>query len=289
MRLRNTKIILGCVFAVVIIMMAGCGKGKTSDNVLKTMAEKMKEVNSISGNMVLEIRTALESEVVSFNMNMVYDVIAEDNDSFMTGNISTEINSEKEDVPSWSHEGYETFYHVKEDDEYVLYGGEAGQMETWWKLVVDEQGFISIPAMIDVENWDKEAAFSEKTTKINKRRCFLLSGEISGEKCIEIMGGIFAMYDMMGILSLSDKTVQENVKVPFELEIYEDTNLPARLSFDIEEFLSGIMAEGTSEEGEKRMKMMVTITQYDKAEAITVPELIRERASFLRFAPIEEE
>ena len=258
---------------IIIMSLVSCGKKETPDRILEDMSKNMKEVKSISGNVFWKMKIPFDKElpigewqseykVLEVEMEMVYAVLADESSSFLQG------TSEVMASDRWNAAGtanYKSGYFNEEEEPILYYSSE--DMEEWWKRPMKNKTPISLSTIIDMKEIYENYTLSSKTTKVNKKKCFLLEGEIEAAQLAKLLAGSMEWYEMGTEVSFEKIIREYKGKIPVKLEIYKETFLPAKIRINLAPIFNG-----------KKQEIVVTIMQYDEKMKNMLPKSVRENA-----------
>lgn len=243
------------------MMMTGCKKKATPENLFGDMAKNLKEIESASCNLKMEASVSESGYTMGFEMDVDVDTTKKPSASYMKGNVKikvagTDIGTEMES------------YQVKEDDEIVSY---TKFEDEWTKEVSDAEEDVLDEGMFKKFK-DVSEAFEVKKDKVevNGKKCFELNGEIAGEALEGIIDE--DMLNSIGAGSIVDAEELEKLVIPCTISIYSDDILPAKLTLDIADTLQGIMGEDAAGVEVEKYNIELTYKEFNKVEKIKVPK-----------------
>lgn len=258
---------MGMAAVLTAALLSGCG-GKTKatpENLLKDMTDNAKAIESTL--MKLDLQMGLESagEELGIGMTMDIESTAKPEMSYAKGNLSLDMSGS-----SLSTEV--EVYSEKEDDQYVTY---MLMENEWTKETTDEaEMLVSVDSMTgNIEEFADRFKLEEDLVDVEGKECFALTGELDGEMFSEMLKS--DMMDSFPGYGLSEDVVSDMV-FPCEIDIYKDSILPARISFDLTDTFDTMMENSgvTAQE----CYMEIVFTEYDSIGEIVIPNEALEAA-----------
>ncbi len=258
---------MGMAAAMTATLLSGCG-GKTKatpENLLKDMTDNAGAIESVLMKLDLQMRMESAGEELGIGMTMDIESTVEPEMSYAKGDLSLEMSGS-----SLSTEM--EMYSEKEGDQYVTY---TLMENEWTKEIADETKTLGeVDRMTgDIEEYADRFKLEEDLVDVEGKECFELTGELDGEMFSEMLQS--NMMDSFSGYGLSEDVVSDMV-FPCDIDIYRDSILPARISFDLTDTFDTMMADSgvTAQE----CYMEIVFTEYDSIEEIVIPDEALEAA-----------
>lgn len=263
---RNKGKMRVIVMAILVLAMlvSGCGKKATPEALLKDIAAKMKDVESTSTNMLLEIAVSAEGEAVELKMDIDSDAVLKSAESYAKGNIDVNMLGMKNAIEM-------ELYQVEEDGKYVNYAGILGQ---WGRQELDEKPQITTELFDEFGKAFAEFQLNKNLVKVNGKECFELKGDVSSAVVSYMMYSDLSKE--MGLEEYFDEDELEDMKIPCTLAIYKKDVLPAQITLDMKGMFDSM--SGMEEVDVDKCSLVVTYNEYNKVGKIEVPEEVLEEA-----------
>lgn len=246
------------VLVLGVTAFAGCGKKATPENLLADMAKNSASMESLSGNMAVDMEMETAIGDVSMNVDMDIESTMKPEASHMLGSIGMKY------VGTDTHMEME-IYELEEDGICYAYTCANGM---WTKAESEKEDISFKPGTFDDFKDIKDSfVLSEKKTKVEGQECFELKGEMKGEDLSD-------MFDpsVLGELGAQEGITEdtfEDLSIPCTVEIYSETILPARITIDLSDAMKGA---GNEAAAVKEFSMVMTFKEYNKVKEITLPE-----------------
>ena len=252
----------GLAAAMAAMLLAGCRAGGTKatpENLIRDMEKNSQAIESVLMNIKMEMEMAYDSQSMALRMDMDMESTSDPEASHGKGTVDIEI--------SGTTLGTETeVYMVREDDEYITYTMLENQ---WTKETSDVEAMTGDLEEItgSMEDYADQFDLNAELVDVNGKECFELNGELDGDIFAEIMDT--DLLDSLGEYGTAAEAI-ESLTFPCTIDIYRDSILPARLSFDIGDTLAPMVEEAGIEL--PACYIEITFTEYDSVDAIEVPE-----------------
>lgn len=255
------------VMAMTVSMLNGCGKKATPENLLADMQKNTKKIESATANVKLDMNMGADSETISMTMDMDMEMIVESTTSHMKGDIgikfgSTDMSTEME------------MYQVKEDDDIVTY---MMIQDQWMKQKTE------VPEnMLDTEMYDslqkmaKDFTLADKKVEVNGKKCFELTGKISGDALGSMLNE--DMMDSMGMGEMLDEELIEKMEIPCTIDIYDDDILPAKMTLDMKDTLKSMYEDEEENIEISAYSITIEYKEFNNVDKIEVPDEAKDKA-----------
>ena len=262
-----------CMNIIAALIMIGCNKKTTAESLLKKMSEKMKDIDSLSGKVFLDLDIKTEEKTTNIDIDLEYEMISNIK-SYMMGKVKSNLYS-KEII------NMVEMYQIKEENEIIKYEY-ADRNDKWYKNSLDAKStdVISKNSIEKMQNWGEEFTFLGKCSKVNEKDCLVLEGELSGDKAIALVGECLkVMPKLDGVFSFTAKEAKK-WKIPCNLEIDKNTHFPAKITFDMEALLQGLVAllEINGEQANGKLEMSMTFETFNQVKDIEISKEIKTEA-----------
>ena len=223
----------------------------------------MKEVQSFSNNLKMEIKMERLSRVTEVSMDMRLENTAKPQAGHARGTANvnvrgTQLASEME------------IYQVIEDGAYVTYSGIDG---VWNR---EAFGTEQTSGTVLGENW-----FHDMGTEMDSFRVADETVEVAGQECYEMYGDVTGEYlmgflgkDMLhayGLVELPEDASIGKLVIPVIFDIYKEDVLPARMIVDMTDVMNALYDEYGESTNVNDFTVELGFESYNSVEEITVP------------------
>lgn len=251
--------------AMAVMSLTACGTKATPENLFRDMNKRASEVESLRMNMKLDMNIEAAGESVSMGMDFAMEATSDPEMSSAKGvgsvgwggiDTSTEIET----------------YSEKQGDEYIVYT----KSENGWTVQKEDSAGMSTDIGVvseDIAKFASQFELEKDLVQVNGEDCFQLTGTITGEFLSEFMGDdMLSSFAGLGL----DEDGMADMSMPCTIEVYKDSILPARMTFDMGEALLPILGAAGLDAAECTVEM--TFLDYDAVEEIVIPEEALEAA-----------
>lgn len=240
------------------VLLGGCAKKATPENLLIDMAKNASSVKSVSGSMNMDMGMGTALGDVSIGMNMDMESTKKPEAMHMKGNVAinylgTDMNMDME------------MYEMAEGETYAAY---TCINNVWTKESSDKDDISFQPSTFkDLKDMADSFTLSEEKTKVEGQECFELKGKIKGEDLEDMVNP--SMFDDLGAGEEFSEDMFDDLEIPCTVEIYSKTIMPARIQIDMSDVLKDFETEEMSV---KKVTMDLMFKEYDKVKKIELPK-----------------
>ncbi len=260
MRKKLCWVLAGTMLLSAVIF-GGCGAKKeqlTAESILEQVNENMDNIQSVSGDMAMDVDMKISESGLGMNLIMGMDcdleMTMEPEIVHMAGKLNLNLMGLSMDMES---------YTVTEDDKKITY---TKMNNVWEKTEEDaEDDEAGVGELFDELSSASELTLQEETEKIDDKEVYVLTAEISGESLNSFMGGVESMAEDAGEIDLS------GVEAAVTLRVYKDEMLPAAVSMEITDAGSVVESDGTKMEIHS-LSLELNYSEFDTIESIEIPE-----------------
>ena len=237
------KLTAGIIFLAAVGSLSGCQKAATSENLFRDIEVNMTSVESAEENQIVKLQMGDGDSAISQESNLDIEMTRNPASVHRKGQQKTNMAGTKETQEMES-------YQVEEDGKTVIY---SGTDEAWEKNAVEEKETSSQQTVLfdGLQNLSGAFNVSQDLATVNKEECFELTGTISGTQKMN------------------------NVKVDCVIDIYRSNILPAKITFDLTDYLK---AAGEENAQVTSYTLEVTFVSYNDTKKIKVPKAVKESA-----------
>lgn len=260
MRKKLCWVLAGTMLLSAVIF-GGCGTKKeklTAESILEQVNENMDNIQSVSGDMAMNVDMKISESGLGMNLTMGMDcdleMTMEPEIVHMAGKLNLSLLGLSMDMES---------YTVTEGDKKINY---TKMNNVWEKSEEDaEDDEAGVGELFDELSSASELTLQKETEKIDDKEVYVLTAEISGESLNSFMGGVESMAEDAGELDLS------GVEAAATLRVYKDEMLPAAVSVEISDAGSVVESDGTKMEIHS-LSLELNYSEFDTIESIEIPE-----------------
>lgn len=262
--------------------LSGCQKAATSENLFRDIEVNMTSVESAEENQIVKLQMGDGDSAISQESNLDIEMTRDPGVVHRKGQQKTSMAGMKEIQEMES-------YQVEEDGKTVIY---SGTDEAWEKNTVEEKDTSSQQMLLfgGLQNLSGAFTVSQDLATVNKEECFELTGTISGTQFRETFADTLEALlgedssDLSGWnLQVSEEEdgnteLQQklnDVKVDCVIDVYRSNILPAKISFDLTDYLK---AAGEENAQVTSYTLEVTFVSYNDTKKIKVPKAVKESA-----------
>lgn len=270
---KDKKVVILAVAATAIFgLMAGCGK-PTPISISKDVVKAMEKIKSVDGSMELVLNGQMV-DVVEAGFSMDLDVeMNMDFQSIVTPETASYLNMNMSfSALSMDYSTDMESYTVKEDGDYVTY---TLAEDTWTKQKIenfssDMDSMVQMNTYSAIADGKLKATLDDSLYKINKKDAYLLHVTMDGDYLNDMLSSVGDMFDgLMDDMDFSD------VEAEFDIYIYKDANVPAKMEVDLKDMantLVGDLGEGGSFDVDE-YTITIMLNSYNTVEPIKVPDV----------------
>lgn len=276
------KLTAGIIFLAAVGSLSGCQKAATSENLFRDIEVNMTSVESAEENQIVKLQMGDGDSAISQESNLDIEMTRNPASVHRKGQQKTNMAGTKETQEMES-------YQVEEDGKTVIY---SGTDEAWEKNAVEEKETSSQQTVLfnGLQNLSGAFSVSQDLATVNKEECFELTGTISGTQFQETFADTLKALlgedssDLSGwnLQASEDEENNEelqqklnNVKVDCVIDIYRNNILPAKITFDLTDYLK---AAGEENAQVTSYTLEVTFVSYNDTKKIKVPKAVKESA-----------
>ena len=276
------KLTAGIIFLAAVGSLSGCQKAATSENLFRDIEVNMTSVESAEENQIVKLQMGDGDSAISQESNLDIEMTRDPAAVHRKGQQKTNMAGTKETQEMES-------YQVEEDGKTVIY---SGTDEAWEKNAVEEKETSSQQTVLfnGLQNLSGAFSVSQDLATVNKEECFELTGTISGTQFQETFADTLKALlgedssDLSGwnLQASEDEENNEelqqklnNVKVDCVIDIYRSNILPAKITFDLTDYLK---AAGEENAQVTSYTLEVTFVSYNDTKKIKVPKAVKESA-----------
>lgn len=260
MRKKLCWVLAGTMLLSAVIF-GGCGNKKenlTAESILEQVNENMNNIQSVSGDMSMDVDMKISESGLGMNLAMGLDCDLEMTMKpeivHMAGKLNLNLMGLSMDMES---------YTVTEGDKKITY---TKMNNVWEKSEEDaEDEEVGVGDLFDELSSGSELTLQEETEKTDDKEFYVLTAQISGESLNSLMGGVESMAEDAGELDLS------GVEAAVTLRVYKDEMLPAAVSVEISDAGSVVESDGTKMEI-RSLSLELNYSEFDTIESIEIPE-----------------
>ena len=260
MRKKLCWVLAGAMLLSAVIF-GGCGSKKeelTAESILKQVNENMDNVQSVSGDMAMNVDMKISESGLGMNLTMGMDcdleMTMEPEVVHMAGKLNLSLLGLSMDMES---------YTVTEGDKEITY---TKMNNAWEKSEEDaEEDEAGVGDLFEELSSESELTLQKETEKIDDKEVYVMTAEISGESLNSFMGSVESMAEDAGELDLS------GVEAAVTLRVYKDEMLPASVSVEISDAGSVTESDGTEMEIHS-LSLELNYSEFDTIEIIEIPE-----------------
>lgn len=265
MKYRNRIAAAGTAAVLAMLMLAGCEKKPSPQELLADVQKNISDIESIQCNLGLDAAMSLGEQSYSVGMDIDMDYIEKTETAHIKGNVSMNISGMDlgTDVE---------IYQVKEDQEYVMYTLMQGQ---WSKSIDENMGSAGKEILFNFDDGSELFEVTASKAKINGKSCYKLEGKIRGEALEKLLED-----DMMRSVSGMDIGSEEmlEAQLPCTIWIYRDSILPAKLSVDMKDIVKSAAGEPSEGYEISECRVEITFLKFNSLDKIEVPQEALEAA-----------
>ena len=298
------KLTTGMLVFITVCGLSGCQKAATPENLFRDLVVNMTSVESAAENQIVSLQMGEGESAVSQESNLDIEMTRDPAAVHRKGQQKTDMAGTEETQELES-------YQVEEDGKTVIYSGtdEAWEKndadETDQEKTASEQGDAESTAseekQTEEDTSDKQVVLfdgiqnlsglftmSQELSDVNNEECFELTGKISGTQFQEtFMDTLVTLLgedssDLSG-WNLKAETGEDEVKkqqmdevsVDCTLDIYRSNILPAKITFDLTDYLKAADEENTQVSS---YTLELTFISYNDTKKIKVPKSVMESA-----------
>lgn len=253
--------ILAGIMVLSAAMLGGCGSGSeklTAESILEQVNENMEKVQSVRGDMVMNMDMKISESGLSMSLTVGLDcdleMTVEPEVLHMTGKMDMSLLGLSMDMETYSvTEGNQTITYTKMNNEWTKSEEDA-----------DESAVSGMGDFFDAFNAESGLNLQEETEKLGDKEVYVLTAEASGDELNSFMGDMDAFTEGIGEVDLSA------MKANITLKVYKDDMLPASVGFEVTETGGAIESDGVSLEI-NGMTVEMNYTEFDTIESIEIP------------------
>lgn len=259
MRKKLCWVLAGTVLLSAVIF-GGCGTKKeklTAESILEQVNENMDNIQSVSGNMAMNVDMKISESGLGMNLTKGMDcdleMTMEPEIVHMAGKLNLSLLGLSMDMES---------YTVTEGDKKTNY---TKMNNAWEKSEEDAEDEAGVGELFDELSSASELTLQKETEKIDDKEVYVLTAGVSGESLNSFMGSVESMAEDAGELDLS------GVEADVTLRVYKDEMLPAAVSVEISDAGSVVESDGTKMEIHS-LSLELNYSEFDTIESIEIPE-----------------
>ncbi|WP_418463658.1 DUF6612 family protein [Frisingicoccus sp.] len=259
MRKKLCWVLAGTMLLSAVIF-GGCGTKKeklTAESILEQVNENMDNIQSVSGNMAMNVDMKISESGLGMNLSMGMDcdleMTMEPEIVHMAGKLNLSLLGLSMDMES---------YTVTEGDKKTNY---TKMNNAWEKSEEDAEDVAGVGELFDELSSASELTLQKETEKIDDKEVYVLTAGVSGESLNSFMGSVESMAEDAGELDLS------GVEADVTLRVYKDEMLPAAVSVEISDAGSVVESDGTKMEIHS-LSLELNYSEFDTIESIEIPE-----------------
>lgn len=259
MRKKLCWVLAGTMLLSAVIF-GGCGTKKeklTAESILEQVNENMDNIQSVSGNMAMNVDMKISESGLGMNLSMGMDcdleMTMEPEIVHMAGKLNLSLLGLSMDMES---------YTVTEGDKKTNY---TKMNNVWEKSEEDAEDEAGVGELFDELSSASELTLQKETEKIDDKEVYVLTAGVSGESLNSFMGSVESMAEDAGELDLS------GVEADVTLRVYKDEMLPAAVSVEISDAGSVVESDGTKMEIHS-LSLELNYSEFDTIESIEIPE-----------------
>lgn len=270
---KDKKVVILAVAATAVFgLMAGCGK-PTPISISKDVVKAMDKVKSTDGNIEFVFNGQMaNTEETGLSMDFGIEMNM-DFQSTVTPESASYIDMNmKVSALSMNYSTDMESYMVKKDGEYISY---TLAEDAWTKQKINNFSYemdtlVQKDIYSAIANGKLKATLDDKLQKVNEKDAYLLHVTLDGDYLDDIFSSIGDMSD-----GLLDDVDFSKTEAEFDIYIYKDANVPAKLEVDLIDMADAMM-EGLAGEASLTVDeyaMTVTMNSYNTVEPIKVPDI----------------
>ncbi len=259
MRKKLCWVLAGTMLLSAVIF-GGCGTKKeklTAESILEQVNENMDNIQSVSGDMAMNVDMKISESGLGMNLSMGMDcdleMTMEPEIVHMAGKLNLSLLGLSMDMES---------YTVTEGDKKTNY---TKMNNVWEKSEEDAEDEAGVGELFDELSSASELTLQKETEKIDDKEVYVLTAGVSGESLNSFMGSVESMAEDAGELDLS------GVEADVTLRVYKDEMLPAAVSVEISDAGSVVESDGTKMEIHS-LSLELNYSEFDTIESIEIPE-----------------
>lgn len=259
MRKKLCWVLAGTMLLSAVIF-GGCGTKKeklTAESILEQVNENMDNIQSVSGDMAMNVDMKISESGLGMNMSMGMDcdleMTMEPEIVHMAGKLNLSLLGLSMDMES---------YTVTEGDKKTNY---TKMNNVWEKSEEDAEDEAGVGELFDELSSASELTLQKETEKIDDKEVYVLTAGVSGESLNSFMGSVESMAEDAGELDLS------GVEADVTLRVYKDEMLPAAVSVEISDAGGVVESDGTKMEIHS-LSLELNYSEFDTIESIEIPE-----------------
>lgn len=245
---------------------SGCAKEETAENILEQYMNNWEKIESYEGAYEMSMKLGIQASDVSTDMeikiDMDYEVISNPIAMHQEGDMEIKELGISMDMDS---------YLLEEDGKIVNY---AKYNNEWMKAAYGEDNAITILNLDEMGENADSYKLENKTEKVNDKETYVLTATVKGEEMSDVLENLISEESLEGLdidMDLSD------IHMNYELNIYKETMLPARMAVMMESNDNSVLY---SEEGIEitleGFEYEMIVNAYDSVNKIEVPEEAKE-------------
>lgn len=270
------KTTVGIMVLLTATVLGGCQKPATPENLFRDLVFNLASVESVKENQIVSLEMGEGDNVVRQESNLDIETTIDPAAVHRKGQQKTDMAGTEETQELES-------YQLKEDGKTVIY---SGSDEAWEKTDVKEKATTENTKLLfeDLQDLDWLFQVSQDLADVNKEECFELTGEISGtqfrdafeDSLVTLLGEDSS--DLSGWnLQTEEETTDiqkkmDDVTVNCTVDIYRSNILPAKLTFDLTDYLNAV---GTEETQVSAYTLEVTFLSYNDVKKMKVPDDVK--------------
>lgn len=288
--MRIKELLLVLVLTVVMSINVGCNKTEnksssknTVESITNNAQSAIEEVESYEGktsiNMDMDYETEYSVMSVKLSADFDQEAIIDSYVEHSKGKVVSSTSFTTSDIEDEETKNIET-YTKENDDTYYVYDSDDGGEWVYNCLASDSNIIDGLSELFgEIEDNADDFELEESAEKLNKKKVNVISGSVSKDNLQEIINS-----------SVADKYMDvfseeiEDQDVEIELWFYENSDLPAKITFDMADAYEGSEINSEYSYFEDRVANSLSIeiqfTDYNCVNDLEIPDDIVENATY---------
>lgn len=244
------------VMIMVLVLSTGCGKGKDAKKILEDATANMKDIESMSMKLNLEMGIDVQGSTLSMNMSADMDVDKNEN---MYGTYTVSAMGVKEDVEMYmiTKDGYKYAY---------LKPASSGE----WQYTKEEAV---------VENEEEDTELTEEMNEMFESMTNIkeVESDKDGYTKLEVTVDMEKFNDLMAEYEAGEELPTFSSETDITMNLYIKDNYIRIMEIDFTDLMKDMVEQNQEEYGSvtySTLKMTIEIGDFNKIDEIVVPEEI---------------
>ena len=267
--MRKNKICLSLLICIILIItVTSCKKDEGASKILKESSDNFMKADSLKTS--IDVDTLFETVSDATGVKMFFEL--ENTTNPVAGHA---VGKSVFEFSGMKNSGEVEVYQLEEDGEMVTY---SRINDMWIKETGinynDSYGIKS--EFIKPEKKPGKILLKKETTKVNDKECYELTGYMTGKDAENIFD-ISVINQLSGIDTPDTEDIARST-IPFVINIYKDSMLPAKIYIDMTDALDGVYEKMDENTSVSKFTITIKYGDYNNVKDIIVPEEVKQAA-----------